>query len=81
MPLSLGLYTFGMLLTFSNSQEDLWLCAWVLHSLPEIPGNEEPQVALNQQLIRVDVSKKEMATHFRILAWRIPWTGVETGGL
>ena len=35
--------------------------------LGSIPGQEEPL-------------EKEMATHFSILAWRIPWTE-ELGGL
>ena len=33
-----------------------------------------------QSLGREDPLEKEMATHFSILAWRIPWTE-ETGGL
>ena len=33
-----------------------------------------------RSLGREDPLEKEMATHSRILAWRIPWTG-ELGGL
>ena len=33
-----------------------------------------------QSLVWKDPLEKEMATHSRILAWRIPWTG-EPGGL
>ena len=33
-----------------------------------------------QSLGREDTLEKEMATHFNILAWRIPWTE-EPGGL
>ena len=33
-----------------------------------------------QSLGQEDLLKEGMATHFNILAWRIPWTE-ETGGL
>ena len=33
-----------------------------------------------QSLGQEDLLEEEMATHFSILAWRIPWTG-EPGGL
>ena len=42
-----------------------------------LPTMWETQV---QSLGREDLLEKEMATHSRILAWRIPWTE-EPGGL
>ena len=42
-----------------------------------LPGMQETRV---QSLGREDPLEKEMATHFNILAWRIPWTE-EPGGL
>ena len=42
-----------------------------------LPAGEETQV---QSLDWEDPSEKEMATHYSILAWKIPWT-VEPGGL
>ena len=41
------------------------------------PATQETWV---QSLGQEDPLKKEMATHFSILAWRIPWTE-ESGGL
>ena len=35
------------------------------------PGNAETRV---RSLVREDLLEKEMATHYRILAWKIPWT-------
>ena len=45
--------------------------------LKRLPGIQETRVP---SLGREDPLKKEMATHFSILAWRIPWTE-ESGGL
>ena len=42
-----------------------------------LPAMQETQV---QSLGWEDPLEKEMATHFNILAWRIPWTE-EPGGL
>ena len=42
-----------------------------------LPATQENQV---QSLGQKDALEKGMATHFSILAWRIPWTG-EPGGL
>ena len=42
-----------------------------------LPAVQETQV---QSLGREDPLEKEMATHSRILAWKIPWTE-EPGGL
>ena len=36
-----------------------------------LPAGEETQV---QSLDWEDPSEKEMATHYSILAWKIPWT-------
>ena len=44
------------------------LVAWMVKNLPEL---QETQV---QSLDRESPLEKEMATHSRILAWRIPWT-------
>ena len=46
----------------------------MVKNLPTVP---ETRV---QPLGREDPLEKEMATHFNILAWRIPWTE-EPGGL
>ena len=43
----------------------------------KLPSMQETWV---QSLCQVDPLQKEMATHSRILAWRIPWTE-EPGGL
>ena len=42
-----------------------------------LPAGQETQV---QSLDWEDPLEKEMATHYSILAWKIPWT-VEPGGL
>ena len=42
-----------------------------------LPAMRETQI---RSLGREDPLEKEMATHSRILAWRIPWTE-EPGGL
>ena len=42
-----------------------------------LPAVKETQV---QSLGQEDSQEKKMATHFNILAWRIPWTE-EPGGL
>ena len=42
-----------------------------------LPAMQETRV---WSLSREDSLEKEMATHFRILVWRIPWTE-EPGGL
>ena len=39
--------------------------------------HEKPQGLINEYLVTLE---KEMATHFSVLAWRIPGTG-EPGGL
>ena len=41
---------------------------------------QETQETWVRSLGQEDPLEKEMATHFRILAWRIPWTE-EPGGL
>ena len=45
--------------------------------IKNLPAMQETQV---QSLSLEDPLKKGMATHSRILAWRIPWTE-ESGGL
>ena len=43
----------------------------VAHRLKRLPSMRETQV---RSLSREDPLEKEMATHSRILAWRISWT-------
>ena len=43
----------------------------VAHRLKHLPSMRETQV---RSLSREDPLEKEMATHSRILAWRISWT-------
>ena len=57
----------------------LWTLLWFLGGsvLKNLPGKQEMWIwPLSQE----DLLEKEMATHFSILAWEIPWTE-ETGGL
>ena len=49
----------------------------VAQTVKNLPARQENQVP---SLGREDPLEKEMATHFRILAWEIPWTG-KPGGL
>ena len=49
------------------------------------PAKQETQQMLVQSLGQEDLLEEEMATHFTILAWRIPWTeepwGLQSIGL
>ena len=47
------------------------------HTVKNLPAIWERQV---QSLGQEDTLEKEMATHSRILEWRVPWTE-EPGGL
>jgi len=51
-------------------------------TVKNLPATQETQV---QSLGQEDPLEKEMATHFLILAWRIPWTeepvGLQSMGL
>ena len=49
----------------------------VAQRFKRLPGMQETQV---RSLGREDPLEKEMATHFGVLAWRVPGTG-EPGGL
>ena len=49
----------------------------VAQMMKNLPAMQETQI---QPLGWEDPLEKEMATHSRVLAWRIPWTG-EPGGL
>ena len=40
-----------------------------------LPAMQEKQDAWVRSLSQEDPLEKGMATHFSILAWRIPWTG------
>ena len=51
-----------------------FLVAQIVKSLPAV------QETWDRSLDRQDPLEKEMATHFSILFWRIPWTE-EPGGL
>ena len=44
----------------------------VAQMVKNLPATQENQV---QSLGQKDALEKGMATHFSILAWRIPWTG------
>ena len=44
----------------------------VAQTVKNLPATQENQV---QSLGQKDALEKGMATHFSILAWRIPWTG------
>ena len=39
-----------------------------------VPAVQEAQEVQFQSLGREDPGEEEMATHFSILAWKIPWT-------
>ena len=45
-----------------------------------LPAVQELQETQNQSLGWEDPLEEEMATHYSILAWKIPWTE-ESGGL
>ena len=45
-----------------------------------LPANVELQETWVQSLSREDPLEEDMATHFSVLAWKIPWTE-EPGGL
>ena len=47
--------------------------AQVIKNMPAVQETQEMRV---QSLGREDPLEKEMTTHFRTLAWRIPWTEV-----
>ena len=50
---------------------DMQWASLVAQPVKNLPAMQETQV---QSLGREDPLEKEMATHFSILAWRIPWT-------
>ena len=59
----------------------LWIrVSWVLLVIKNPLPVQEMQETQVQSLHWEDPLKESMATHFRILAWRIPWTE-EPGGL
>ena len=60
----------------SSCHLKVWLPSWLSSKVIYLPM-QETQV---QSLGREDPLEKEMATHSRVLAWRIPWTD-EPGGL
>ena len=47
-----------------------YIASLVAQMVKDLPAMQETQV---QSLGREDPLEKEMATHSRILAWRIPW--------
>ena len=51
----------------------------VAQLVKNLPTMQETQVQVHS-LGQEDLLEKEMATHFSILAWRIPWTE-KPGGL
>ena len=44
-----------------------------------LPATQETQETWVRSLGREDTLKNEMATHSRILAWKIPWTEEPSG--
>ena len=54
-----------------------WASLVVQTMVKDLPAMQEAQL---QSLGREDPLEKRIATHFSILAWRIPWTE-EPGGL
>ena len=52
----------------------------VAQQVKNLPAVQEMQETWVQFLGQEDPLKKEMVTHFSILAWKIPWTE-EPGGL
>ena len=59
-----------------GTKNTLW-ASLVAQRLKRLPAMRETWV---RSLGREDLLEKEMATHYSILAWRIPWTE-EPGGL
>ena len=57
----------------------MW-ASWVAQQLKNLPGMQETQQNRVQSLDWEEPLEEGMATHFSILAWRIPWTE-EPGGL
>ena len=53
------------------------IASWEAQTVKNLTATQETWV---RSLGREDPLEKEMATHSRILAWRIPWTE-EPGGL
>ena len=49
---------------------------WGAHLVKNLPAMQETRV---QFLSQEDALEKRMATHFSILAWRIPWTEEPSG--
>ena len=46
----------------------------VVQTVKNLPAMQEMEETQAQSLGREDPLEKEMATHFSILAWKIPWT-------
>ena len=55
------------------------MAQWLRKKKTRLPM-QDPQEMRVQSLGQEDPLKEEMATHFSILAWKIPWTE-EPGGL
>ena len=77
----LSVYLFYLLLRVQYSNLNLWLCLFLQMSIStetslvaqmvkHLSTMRETQV---QSLGGEDLLEKEMATHFSILAWKIPW--------
>jgi len=52
----------------------LYWASLVAQSVKSLPAMQKTWVCRSPFLGREDPLEKEMATHFSILAWRIPWT-------
>ena len=55
------------------------MAQWLRKKKTRLPMQDPPEMWV-QSLGQEDPLKEEMATHFSILAWKIPWTE-EPGGL
>ena len=70
----LGFLLYGV---FTDSSLLLQEEVLVIQTVKNLPAMQETQVLF---LGQEDTLEKGMATHYSILAWRIPWTD-EPGGL
>jgi len=60
-----------MIITLLNAPSTTYWVSMVAQMVKNLPA---VQKACNQSLGQEDPLAEEMATHSRILAWKIPWT-------
>ena len=65
------LYLLTLNINICDTQLQVFIASLRAQSVKTLPAMQEIQV---QFLGQEDPMEKEMATHSRILAWRIPWT-------